>query len=84
MLEAVELYEEERFKVRLKDLLLLEKIILYIDLTPICNCNCEYCITKVTFKRNKINDIEYLNKLEFIISNLKNKINWNRIKKLVF
>lgn len=47
---------------------------LYIDLTPVCNCDCDFCITKVTFNRKKIKNSVYLDKLNNIFFNLKDKI----------
>lgn len=45
---------------------------LYIDVTPVCNADCEFCIAKTTYSRNKISNNEYMKRLDHVLSDLKN------------
>lgn len=44
---------------------------LYIDVTPACNADCEFCIAKTTYTRNKISNGEYMERLDYTLGELK-------------
>lgn len=44
---------------------------LYVDLTSSCNCDCSFCIAKTKYVRNKIDNKEYIERLEKTIQYLK-------------
>lgn len=43
---------------------------LYVDVTAACNADCEFCIAKTTYTRNRIADDKYLQKLDYVLSEL--------------
>lgn len=44
---------------------------LYIDVSQVCNADCEFCIAKTTYARNRIPNAEFLKRLDYALGQLK-------------